>query len=345
MELIEAKELVIQAGHELVRSGLIARTWGNVSCRIDSERFAITPSGREYHTLTTDEIVEVRVDDLSYSGSIKPSSEKGIHAAVYRLRPDINFVIHTHQENASALSATGLNYFRPITPYPELSKTVVCAKYALPGTKALCKNAVEALTISSGNAIILKHHGALCIGQNYDQAFRTANHLETASGEFINEHGGGIKTSAETDVRDVPVEASDLLQVWKNSGRKGVTLVNTDSDVVHFAELKSGLRPLLDDFAQIVGTRVKTVEYDPDRIIASLKSVSAVFVKGLGAVCWGSCEADAEAVSMILRKNCKAYFASLPFGKPHYINSWESILMRTVYLKKYSKMTEKNKLK
>jgi hypothetical protein len=102
MDQNEGKNLVVKAGLELVRSGLIARTWGNVSCRIDGETFAITPSGREYHSLTADDIVTVKIKDLSYEGSIKPSSEKGIHAAVYQLYPDMNFVIHTHQENASS---------------------------------------------------------------------------------------------------------------------------------------------------------------------------------------------------------------------------------------------------
>ncbi|MEL7657975.1 MAG: class II aldolase/adducin family protein, partial [Bacillota bacterium] len=104
MERIEAKNLVIKAGLELMNSGLIARTWGNVSCRIDETTFAITPSGREYQTLTPDDIVEVKIEDLSHTGNIKPSSEKGIHAAVYQIHPEMNFVIHTHQENASAMS-------------------------------------------------------------------------------------------------------------------------------------------------------------------------------------------------------------------------------------------------
>lgn len=43
-----AREQVIEAGRRLVSSGLIARTWGNVSCRIDSDYFIITPSGRDY---------------------------------------------------------------------------------------------------------------------------------------------------------------------------------------------------------------------------------------------------------------------------------------------------------
>lgn len=342
MEPNEAKQLVVKAGLELIHSGLIARTWGNVSCRIDDKHFAITPSGRDYQTLTPEEIVEVKIEDLSYAGRIKPSSEKGIHGAVYRTRSDINFVIHTHQENASALSAAGLDYFRPVTPHSELSKTVVCAKYALPGTKSLCKNVTAALEISSGNAIILRHHGTLCIGENYEKTFLTAGQLEKASGDFLNAKGAGIQAYPQPWNNQTDEVYEALQKAWASSGRKGVLLINTDFDVVRFSHQGLSMRPLLDDFAQIVGTQIKTVENNNALIFTSLNSVSAVLVRGLGAVCWGACEADAEAVSMILRKNCKAYFAAKAFGKQNYIRPWEAFLMRTVYLKKYSKMNEKN---
>ena len=109
MDIMEAKQLVIKAGIEVVEYGLIARTWGNISCRVDDKRFVITPSGRPYETLTPDEIVVVNIDDCSYEGDIKPSSEKGIHAEAYRLRPEVNFVIHTHQMQASVISALGMD--------------------------------------------------------------------------------------------------------------------------------------------------------------------------------------------------------------------------------------------
>ena len=101
--LEEGKKAVIEAGHRLLETGLIARTWGNVSARISDTQFVITPSGRAYDTLTPDDIVVVNINDCSYEGDVKPSSEKGIHADAYALRSDVNFVIHTHQVNASVV--------------------------------------------------------------------------------------------------------------------------------------------------------------------------------------------------------------------------------------------------
>ena len=75
MDILEAKLEVVKAGLKLVESGLIARTWGNVSCRVDDEYFVITPSGRSYESLTPEDIVLVKIEDCSYESEIKPSSE------------------------------------------------------------------------------------------------------------------------------------------------------------------------------------------------------------------------------------------------------------------------------
>ncbi len=110
MTIEQAKQQVIAAGKRLVEANLIVRTWGgNVSSRLDQDRFLITPSGRNYLTLTPAEIVTVNISDLSYTGKVKPSSERRIHAAVYEHFPEINFVIHTHQEQASIIAASGLD--------------------------------------------------------------------------------------------------------------------------------------------------------------------------------------------------------------------------------------------
>ena len=108
--LTQAKEEVIRAGRELLESGLIARTWGNISARISDSRFVITPSGLSYDSLTPDDIVEVDIEDCAWEGDVKPSSEKGVHAAAYRQRPDVHFVLHTHQDYATALSVLGRDY-------------------------------------------------------------------------------------------------------------------------------------------------------------------------------------------------------------------------------------------
>ena len=180
----EAKELVVRAGMELVRSGLIARTWGNVSCRIDENTFAITPSGRAYETLAPDDIVICKVSDASYEGDIKPSSEKGIHALVYQTHSNIGFVIHTHQIAASAISILKIDKM-PFLGRDLLGDGVPIAAYGLPGTKKLRTGVANALNNCTGKAVIMAHHGALCFGRDYKETFDVAQKLEAACYDYL----------------------------------------------------------------------------------------------------------------------------------------------------------------
>ena len=64
----------------------MARTWGNVSCRIDEGRFVVTPSGRKYDDLLPKDMVVVDIRTGNYEGTVKPSAESKLHGAIYRKR-------------------------------------------------------------------------------------------------------------------------------------------------------------------------------------------------------------------------------------------------------------------
>ncbi|MDR2646824.1 MAG: class II aldolase/adducin family protein [Oscillospiraceae bacterium] len=187
MELQEAKLAVIAAGKRLLETGLIARTWGNVSCRVNETQFVITPSGRAYENLTPDEIVLVNIADLSYDGDVKPSSEKGIHAQAYALRGNVNFVIHTHQHNASIISVMQTEIDEVAGWYTDvIGEKIPLATYGLPGTKKLRGGVVAALKNNPGsNAILMAHHGALCVGASAEDAFKVADALEHVCSNFL----------------------------------------------------------------------------------------------------------------------------------------------------------------
>lgn len=190
MEIMQAKLDVIKAGRLLCEKGLIQRTWGNVSCRIDENSFAITPSGRDYLSLTPDDIVIVNIEDLSYEGDIKPSSEKGVHAACYKLRDDCNFVIHTHQTMASLAGILGYDINHLEGKSAEIiGRHVPLAGYGLPGTKTLREAVTTAIKRSKSKAVLMQHHGAVCMGTDLDNAFEVALQLEDACKEvFLNRY-------------------------------------------------------------------------------------------------------------------------------------------------------------
>ncbi len=186
MDVLTAKKLVIAAGERLVETGLIARTWGNVSCRVDDKTFVITPSGKPYIGLTPDDIVEVAINTLEWGGNVKPSSEKGIHAEVYKEFPEANFVIHTHQKVASAISALKGGIDKVAGEAGKLiGEKIFMGSYGLPGTKKLKKGVTKALRLSPSKAVIMAHHGALCFGKDSEEAFQVANTLEQVCTKHI----------------------------------------------------------------------------------------------------------------------------------------------------------------
>ena len=76
----QAREKIVETGLDLLRSGLTIRTWGNISARIDDDTILITPSGRGYDVLAPEDITLLHLNDMSWEGKYKPSSEKKVHA-------------------------------------------------------------------------------------------------------------------------------------------------------------------------------------------------------------------------------------------------------------------------
>ena len=137
-EMLEAKENIIRVSRELHEVGLLVRTWGNISQRIDDNSFLITPSGIKYEDLTPEMIVKVNIKDLSYEGDVLPSSEKAVHAACYKERPDVEFIVHTHQVYASCAGTLGIR--KIVSYFDDEDIFIPVAPYALPGTDKLAEN-------------------------------------------------------------------------------------------------------------------------------------------------------------------------------------------------------------
>jgi L-fuculose-phosphate aldolase len=195
MEKIEhMRRMVIEGGLRLVKEGLVARTWGNISLRVDHTHMLITPSGRNYEELTPEDIVLVNYHSSKYEGRVKPSSEKELHCEIYRTRKKVHAVIHTHQMNASTVATA----HREVPPILDdmaqiIGPTVRVAEYALPSTKKISRKTVKAL--KGRKAALMANHGAVCVGRDLDEAFVVCQVLEKACRAFIEaEFLGGAKS-------------------------------------------------------------------------------------------------------------------------------------------------------
>lgn len=340
MDVNRAKDEVILAGNELVSRGLVARTWGNVSCRIDADHFAITPSGISYDRLTPREIVVVDIHTLAHKGDIKPSSEKGIHAAAYELDAAVQFVIHTHQTYATCLSIAGYPSLALSGEEPALLKGGVgLAKYGLPGTKTLKKHVADMLR-RGYSAILMEKHGALITGPDRDSAFCRAVALE----EACKRATAGLPPLSDGQSADTPTETLQALHTAISQSYPAYQqILHLHSPAVEQAMRQTAVLPaMLDDFAQMVGGDLRraggqTPEQAIFDAVRKLRGRNGVYVDGLGLICCAAELTDCEALLTLTEKNALAYLNAARHNTIEPISLLDRKLMRLVYTRKYSK--------
>jgi L-fuculose-phosphate aldolase len=176
----QERQDVAAAVGRIVAAGLVAGASGNVSRRIrtpDGDLIAISASRVPYHRFSADDVVVVDFDIEPVDGEGVPSSESLLHAAIYRARPDVGAVIHTHSVHASAFAVAG----EPIPPILDeqvitLGGAVEVAEYGASASQELADNAVAAL--GDRAAALLRHHGAVGVGEHLEEAIAVVELLE-----------------------------------------------------------------------------------------------------------------------------------------------------------------------
>jgi L-fuculose-phosphate aldolase len=186
MDIAQAREQVCASGKRLLQEGLVARTWGNVSVRVSDTEMVITPSGRPYAELNPEDMVLVNFYTLAYEGKIKPSSELKLHCEVYKNRPHISAVIHTHQMYASIVAAAqkDLAVLDPAHRAILGAPVIKAAPYALPNSKKITFGTEKA--IGTANAALMANHGCVCIGHSLEDVFTVCKTLEEACALYIS---------------------------------------------------------------------------------------------------------------------------------------------------------------
>ena len=170
------REQLVEYGIKLVESGLVQGTWGNISVRLDDKYMLTTPSGLDYTRLTAEDMVKVDIQTLKHQGKNKPTSEKELHAEIYKARPDVGCVIHTHSKYACTFAAAQ----KPmpiVKEYRELlGEELHLSKYAKSGSKELTKNTAEALGENVG--AIMANHGMVAVGKDLAEALKICEKIE-----------------------------------------------------------------------------------------------------------------------------------------------------------------------
>ncbi len=163
---------------ELPKNNLVAWTSGNVSARDpESGLVVIKPSGLKYSELRPENMVVVNVEGDIIEGNLKPSSDTASHLFIYRARPDVNGIVHTHSRYATAFAALG----KPIPVYltaqgDEFGGPIPCGGFALIGGEEIGQVVVE--SIGHSPAVLLKNHGVFTVGKNAEGALKAAVMVE-----------------------------------------------------------------------------------------------------------------------------------------------------------------------
>lgn len=185
-----SRQHVVDMCRTMLERGYLKATEGNVSVRVPGhDLYAVTPSNYDYDKMRVEDICLVdfagkHIPDDTGAG-LAPSIECGMHANIYRERPDVNAIVHTHQPYASALAFLR----KPIPALTDeqvrfLGKEVAVVDYAPSGTGFLARN-VQKKVASGDNAFILANHGIVAVGTDPDRAVFNMALLEKVSIAYL----------------------------------------------------------------------------------------------------------------------------------------------------------------
>jgi L-ribulose-5-phosphate 4-epimerase len=179
MMLDALRQEVCELNQELPRNGLAPWTAGNLSARDpDSGLVVIKPSGVRYEAMSAEAMVVLDPDGTVVEGPLQPSVDAASHLYIYRHRPDVHGVVHTHSAYATAFAAVG----RPLPVYltsmaDQFGGPVPVGGYVAPiGGEAI--GAEILASIGDGPAILMRNHGVFTIGPTATSALQTAVMLE-----------------------------------------------------------------------------------------------------------------------------------------------------------------------
>lgn len=187
-EWMAERREVLGTAQAMLQEGLVTGTAGNVSRRLGLQGgkilLAITPTQRPYPTLRPEDIPVIDEEGEPVVGELPPSSESLLHIAIYRARPDVHAIVHTHSPYASVCAATGLE-IPPILDelVVSIGGPVKVASYGFPGSQELADRVVQALGDRCG--VLLRHHGAVGVGRTAEQALQVCLLIERAAQVFI----------------------------------------------------------------------------------------------------------------------------------------------------------------
>ncbi len=176
MKLPELREEVCRLHAELPAYELVVWTMGNVSARDPATGLiVIKPSGIKFADLRPDNMVIVDSEGALVEGDLTPSSDTASHCYIYRARPDVGGIVHTHSRYATAFAALGQAIPCVLTGMAdEFGGEIPCGGFALIGGEEIGQVVVETLREHRSPAVLLQNHGVFALGKDANAAVKAA---------------------------------------------------------------------------------------------------------------------------------------------------------------------------
>jgi len=208
--MVSKKQKLIEACNKISRLGLIKGSSGNLSLRIDTERYLLTSSGCSLEHLKDQDIVTMSIDGKIISGE-NPSSEWMIHGDLYKERSDIRSIVHTHSKYVCVLACL----HKELPPFHYMvaiagGENIRCCPYELFGTKKLSNNVIEAM--KNRNACLMANHGLVVGSSSLENSVYIAEEVESLCEQYVNALAiGNVQLLSQKQMKDV-------LEKFKNYG-------------------------------------------------------------------------------------------------------------------------------
>ena len=179
MDHKQLRQEIARVSRRMSGSGLVGGTSGNVSARTPDGKALVTPSGLDYALMEPEDVVLVDLHGKVIEGSLEPSVETPMHTGIYRSRPEVHGIVHTHARYSTSLACLGWEIAPIHYMLAVLSDEgrVPIARYATYGTEELARNAAQALG-NSHRACLLRNHGTIAVGPSVSEAYSRTELLE-----------------------------------------------------------------------------------------------------------------------------------------------------------------------
>lgn len=197
---VELAESIVEAGKQMYQKGWVAANDGNISLRLGADRMLCTPTGVSKGRMRVDDMIIADLDGKKVEGNRNCTTEILMHATVYKMRPEVNAVVHAHPPISTGFAVAGRPLNLAILPEAVVTLgTVPLAGYGLPGTPELSSKLEP--YIPNHDALLMANHGVVAYADCLEKAFfrlETVEHLARIA--LVAEILGGPRLLSKKDV-------------------------------------------------------------------------------------------------------------------------------------------------